>query len=114
MLGVELKGLTAKSVSTAYRNKAKDCHPDQHGSAKLQDWARISWANECLKAWVEKHPPEVASDTTALALDGPPCRACGGTGRIPINGGSFGRPLTMQCVMCRGMGVVEKQEDDSD
>lgn len=114
VLGVELEGLTPKAIQSAYRTKAKACHPDQHGNAKLQEWAKVSWANECLKVWAAKHPPEQPSDSHALALDGPPCRVCKGEGRVPVNQGMFSKPLTMQCVMCRGQGVIEKQEDDSD
>lgn len=114
VLGVELAGLTAASLNSAYRTKAKECHPDHHGTAKLPVWARVSWAKECLDQWVEKHPATVQdNDSTEICLTGD-CRACGGSGRVRVGSGRFGAPLTMQCVICRGLGTVEPEEIDND
>lgn len=111
VLGVSLEGLALETVNKAYRNKAKECHPDQHGSAKLKQWASVSWAKECLTGWVTKHPPEPASDVPSVDLrNGPVCGACGGSGRVTVgfNG------LTMWCVLCRGQGVIQPEEVDND
>lgn len=99
ILGVELASLTPEVMKTAYRTKAKDCHPDSHDNP--EQWARVSWAKECLERWLQSVP------ASAVAVAGPTersCRACGGVGRIPIAGKGFGKPMTMQCVMCNGSG----------
>lgn len=113
VLGVELPSLTAEVLKKAYRDKAKECHPDHHGNGKLPMWARVSWAQECLKRWLKQTPPQPQQQTLDVALTGD-CRACSGTGRVHVGSGRFGKPLTMQCVICRGLGTVEPEEDDHD
>lgn len=103
VLGVELNGLTPSILGRAYKNKAKECHPDRHGSERLKQWAGVSWANECLKHWLERTPPVEAQELVKTG----DCRACNGTGRVeaaPPSG--FGKPVTMQCVMCEGHGSM--------
>jgi DnaJ-class molecular chaperone len=108
-LNVGLDSLTTSTLNRAFRAKAKLCHPDYHGTKKLYLWARISWAKECLIRWLEQNP------TTEERPGFKPgdCRACGGSGRVTV-GKSFGRPLTMMCVLCRGQGTVEPEEIDLD
>jgi DnaJ-class molecular chaperone len=110
VLEVELSGLTSSMVRRAYRQKAKDCHPDHHGTSKLQEWSRVSWAKEVLMCWVEKHPSEQPVYEVAQRGD---CRACEGTGRVKVVQRGFGKPLTMACVICKGLGTVilEEQSD---
>lgn len=113
VLGIELTCLTKKVLGSAYRAKAMECHPDHHGTAKLQQWARVSWAREALRIWIEKHPPvEQPKDITKTG----DCRACEGTGRVKVvrQRGSFGKPLTMACVICKGLGTVILEEHDED
>jgi len=110
VLEVELNILTSKMLGKAYKKKAKECHPDHHGSEKLHMWARVSWAKDCLVIWLEKrhpltHEPEIKPGD---------CRACGGTGRANVRRSGFGTPLTMECVICRGLGTILPQEDDGD
>jgi DnaJ-class molecular chaperone len=113
VLGVELTGLTPRALGQAYRSKAKDCHPDHHGSTQLGLWARVSWAKECLERWVAAHPKDPPVEA-AVALRGG-CRACDGTGRVTVpQAKRFGPPLTMSCVICRGLGTVIPDEDDHD
>lgn len=113
VLGVELTGLTPDALGKAYKLKAKECHPDHHGSDKLQQWARVSWANDCLKFWIKKHPP-VVSEEQEIVLTGD-CRACKGTGRVEIKRTvGFNKPMTMACIICRGSGSVEPEEHDHD
>lgn len=109
VLEVELKGLTSSIIGDAFRKKAKECHPDHHGTVKLGDWAKVSWAKECLTFWLEQNPQPVE---TELAGEGD-CRACGGTGRVKVGRG-FSKSLTMVCVICRGEGSVTPLEDDHD
>lgn len=110
VLDVKLENLTSKDVKRAYRDKAKECHPDHHGQKQLALWARVSWAKECLIFWLAQNPPR-EQDVT-LAEDA--CRACGGVGRVKVAGRRFGAPLTMACVLCKGMGTIIPEEDDHD
>src|SRR4051812_292769 len=112
VLGVELDNLTPTTLRRAYRTKTKDCHPDHHGSGQLQLWARVSWAKECLTYWLEHHPPEEAFEEPQGAGD---CRACKGPGRVVVRQTNrFGPPLTMACIICRGLGTVIPEENDHD
>lgn len=97
VLGIELAGLTPDALGKAYRNKTKECHPDRHGTTRLDLWARVSWAKECLERWLEQHPPEEQPD---VAIGD--CRACGGTGRVKFGNG-FVKAI-MWCIMCDGTG----------
>lgn len=116
ILEVELSHLTMEELGPAYRAKAKECHPDKHGTLQLQLWSRVSWAYETLKLWLKDRPadPPLHSDYGPATWDKTPgsCRACSGTGRIPINKSGFGKPLTMQCVMCRGNGSHEERDNN--
>lgn len=112
VLGLELKTLTSEGLGKAYRLKAKDCHPDHHGSSKLDMWARVSWAKECLDHYLVSHPPVTEQD---VKLEGEGnCRACEGTGRVNVRKRGFGPPLTMACIYCRGTGSLEPEEHDFD
>jgi DnaJ-class molecular chaperone len=113
ILGIELDGLGEADINRAYRIQAKDCHPDHHGSEKLEQWSRVSWAKEVLSIWAKKHPPEHEQPEPVHKGD---CRGCGGTGRVPVvrRRGSFGQPLTMACVICKGLGTVVIEENDCD
>lgn len=100
VLGICLEGLIPTTLAAAYRTKAKECHPDHHGSEKIEQWSRINWANECLKHYMKNAPlPRDVVDE----VNGD-CRACAGKGRIPVRATGFGKPLMMQCVMCQGTG----------
>ncbi len=112
ILGVKLEGLTLDEVNKKYRHKAKQCHPDYHGNKELELWSRVSWAKECLTFWVEQHPT-YEEPTPEEYVEGD-CRACGGTGRMVVARTSFGLPLTTQCVICRGLGIIIVDEDDHD
>jgi DnaJ-class molecular chaperone len=111
VLEVELDGLTSSAITSAYRAKARLCHPDHHGSTKLQEWSRVSWAKEVLGYWLAKRPETVEQASSA---DGPPCIACNGKGRLPIIRRGFGTPLTVQCATCKGLGTVIAEENDID
>jgi len=111
LLGVDLPTLTTDEVNRAFREKAKNCHPDHHGVTELERWSRISWAKECLTHWLRQRPTPTPEDLTAT---GPTCRNCGGTGRIKVARRRFGAPLTMACQPCRGIGTLEPEEDDHD
>lgn len=110
ILGVGLDTLTTDALGKAYRSKAKECHPDHHGSTKLQLWARISWAQECLERWLKQHPVQ---DTETVFEKGD-CRACEGTGRVKVRSGNYRAALTMACIVCKGIGTVIPEEDDHD
>lgn len=111
VLGVELDGLTPDAIGQAYRKKTKECHPDHHGTTKLKQWSEVSWAKECLTHWIKQNPPVQSSEIIGEG----DCRACGGTGRVKVGTGSrFGKPLTMQCVICQGEGSVTPKENDSE
>jgi len=107
-LGVELATLTPSVLTRAYRNKAKECHPDHHGPKHLSQWARISWSKDALTLWLKQNPPPAPS------LEAGACRACGGTGKIRIKRTGFGVPLSMMCVLCRGTGSGKPEENDID
>lgn len=111
VLGVVLEGLTEEALNKAYRDKAKLCHPDHHGPSKLDVWAKVSWAKECLTFWIEQHPEPLPVEERQGDGD---CRACEGTGRVNVRKRGFGTPLTMACLICRGMGTVLPEEDDGD
>lgn len=111
VLEVELNSLTSSALGKAYRQKAKECHPDHHGPDKLSTWARVDWANSALKNWLEQHPDPHPSQEITNTGD---CRACGGTGRIKVSPKGFGTGLTMQCMMCKGLGTVIPEENDSE
>jgi DnaJ-class molecular chaperone len=114
-LGLELDELTDSKLKKAYRDAAKSCHPDQHGSDKLSEWARISWANDCLKHWLKHAAPKPTESPTGKEVMNPDaCRSCDGSGRINVRQRGFGKPLTMQCVMCEGEGVLLPKEIDGD
>ena len=112
VLSLTLLGLDEAALKAAYRTKAKACHPDHHGADKLNEWSRVSWAYEVLKHWIQQHPPEDSKPDEQLAEGD--CRACAGTGRVDVRKTSFGSPLKMQCVMCRGLGTLIQEENDSD
>lgn len=110
VLGITtLDGLTTETVNRAFRDKAKGCHPDHHGITQLEQWSKVSWAKEVLCGWVEKHPPEQTEIN-----DGETCRNCQGEGRIKVRSSGFGKPLTVQCSICRGNGTISKEENDAD
>lgn len=111
VLGVKLDELTHDSLKSAYKGKAKECHPDHHGNAKLEMWSKVSWANDCLKHWLQTHR-DIPHHEPEVALGD--CRACGGTGRVNVVKRGFGAPLTMGCVMCRGLGSITPEENDGD
>jgi len=113
VLGVELDTLTAESLKKAYRDAAKKCHPDHHGTALIQDWSRVSWANEVLGHWLKTHPSQDLVEAPQIVVENA-CRACGGTGRVPVARSSFGRPLTMMCVLCEGTGEIIRREEASE
>jgi DnaJ-class molecular chaperone len=100
ILGVELETLDTDGLGAAYREASKLCHPDS-GTNNPEQWARISWAKECLTRWFEKRPkqaPTVMSEGN--------CRACSGTGRVDVGQRSFGKAVTLMCVMCNGSGTL--------
>lgn len=101
-LGVELDTLSPDSLSKAYRTKARESHPDS-GQYDPEKWARVSWSKEVLVRWLERQPAE---ERQAVVAKGD-CRACGGTGRVPVKRAGFGKPMTLQCVMCNGSGSIE-------
>lgn len=109
-LGVSLDGLTSDALGKAYRRMAKECHPDHHKNDKLSQWARVSWAKECLEKWLERQPQEITDEPTG---DGS-CRACNGSGRVNVRKRGFGKPLTMACIVCKGLGTVVAEENDCD
>lgn len=111
ILDVSLEGLTSDMLGSAYRVKAKACHPDHHGQSCMEQWSRVSWANECLKLWLARPQTYTAPPTLPK---GPDCLRCGGTGRIAMKRRGFGAPTTMACVNCRGVGSVEPEENDID
>jgi hypothetical protein len=100
ILGVEIETLDAAILGKAFRIKAKGIHPDvaTYDAAK---WAELEWAKECLKRWLERAPPPAQSEP-----EKGDCTACGGVGRIPVKSSGFGKPMTVQCVMCLGSGAV--------
>lgn len=106
-LGVELDGLTPSILKRAYRDKAKECHPDHHGTKRLSQWALISWSKEALTHWLKQNP------SPAPSLEAGACRACGGTGKVQV-GRSFRSPLSMMCVLCRGTGSNKLEENHVD
>lgn len=110
VLEVELNSLTSSALSKAYKKKAKECHPDHHKSERLSMWARVSWAKDCLTMWLERNPMPVAEPEVKQG----DCRACGGTGRVNARRAGFGTPLTMSCVVCKGLGTVIPEENDGD
>ncbi len=112
VLALDLLGLTTDKVKSAYRTHAKACHPDHHGARELQRWSRVSWAYEVLKHWAAQNPIEENIPDEGLSEGN--CRACAGTGRVAVRRGGFTKPLTMMCVMCRGMGELIPEENDGD
>jgi hypothetical protein len=136
VLGVELDTLTEDEVKKSYRDKAKDCHPDYHGNTQLQLWARISWAKDChpdyhgntqlqlwariswakdcLSHWLASRPQQQPEVEELARGELGNCRACGGDGRVKVVSSGFGKPLTMMCVMCRGSGFIEPEENDGE
>lgn len=111
VLDIDLATLDSAALNAAYRAKARDCHPDHHGNEKLEQWSRVSWAKEVLGYWLAKRPEPVSE---AQVVDGPPCVVCGGAGRLPIVRRGFGKPLTVQCATCKGLGTVIPEENDID
>jgi DnaJ-class molecular chaperone len=111
ILGLQLPELTELQVARAFREMAKECHPDQHGYGKLEEWSNISWAKEVLTHWVKKHP---ADEGKAAIFKGGDCLNCLGTGRVKVRKSGFGIPLTVQCAACRGLGTIINEENDSD
>lgn len=101
VLGVELDTLNPDTLSKAYRTLSREHHPDAaRDQYEPETWARISWAKEVLVRWLERLPPP---ETEFEKGD---CRACAGTGRVPVKKVGFGKPMTLQCVMCNGSGDV--------
>lgn len=113
VLGVELAGLTLEDVTRAYRSKAKECHPDklEQGAPTSIEWARLSWAKECLAHWLQNRPQQTSDSRVA---PGPQCLRCKGAGRLKVPGRSFGVVLNIMCDTCRGTGTLEAVEDDHD
>lgn len=105
--------LTPATLKGAYRTKAKECHPDYHGTNRLKEWSDLSWAKVILDELVKREAPAPCA-STEIANTGD-CRACGGSGRVDVRTASrFGKPLTMQCVMCEGMGTILPREKTGD
>ena len=103
-LGVELETLSPDSLSKAYRTASAKHHPDAARDLfNAEKWARVSWAKEVLVRWLERQPP---LEREAVENKGD-CRACGGTGRVPVKRTGFGKPMTLHCVMCNGSGALE-------
>ena len=101
ILGVELDSLTPNVLSGAYRQAAAAAHPDAAcENYDAQRWASVSWAKEVLIRWLERREKEEP------AAHADKCRACDGLGRIPVSRATFGKPMTMLCVMCKGNGVL--------
>lgn len=101
-LGVELEGLNPDSLSKAYRTLSREHHPDvARDLYNPEKWARISWAKEVLVRWLERAVVEASKE-----IPKGDCRACGGAGRITVKRAGFGKPMTLQCVMCQGTGDV--------
>lgn len=107
VLGVDSKELTPKGLDRAYRIKAKTCHPDHHGTSKLETWAKVSWAKECLARWLQTRP--VQEEATSIAINA--CRTCKGEGRVPVKRAGFGEPLSMICIVCKGEGELLTSEN---
>lgn len=112
VLAVELNSLTVSILARAYRSKAKECHPDHHGSEKLQMWARVSWACECLKNWLEHTQPVKEAEGTDIQVTGD-CRACNGSGRVRLRKtAGFSPSLTIICILCNGAGTLSIDRDN--
>ena len=112
IFGLAREELTEEAMKRVYRAKAKECHPDKHGTDRLQEWSRLDWAKTILTELLKQSPPPAAEPVASPVTVGD-CRACGGSGRVPINKGF--RPMTMQCVMCEGQGtIVPKEKSDGD
>ena len=55
VLEIEPKA-TKEQVESAFRQKARECHPDLHpeDKAKAREWARLSWARETMLLLIEE------------------------------------------------------------
>lgn len=102
VLDLELEGLTKQMVTGAYRNAAKECHPDT-GTFDPARWNAIGQAQKVLLDWLERRARALAPP----AGPGGNCRACSGTGRIKQGLSK----LQMLCVMCGGSGNTEKEKE---
>ena len=108
ILGVSLQELTPDALSKAYREKAREHHPDSADTFDQQKWAGVSWAKEVLVRWLEQRTATGTPVGDAERMIGD-CRACGGVGRVQVaNPRGFGsKGVSLQCVMCEGTGSAE-------
>jgi DnaJ-class molecular chaperone len=95
ILHVMLDGLTPELLKGAYRDEAKETHPDAGGSAEA--FARVDWAKCALEAWLEK------AEQTAPVHKQENCTLCDGKGYVIQRKGLSGG-LRRQCGRCRGTG----------
>lgn len=93
-MGLSLTTLTPELLTTAYRLKSKDCHPNGQ-TPDLAAWTRLIWAQGTLGKWLAQDDPDPVTELR------PACRACGGTGYLKT---AFG-PRRM-CRVCDGVGAM--------
>lgn len=105
ILGVEMEGLTQEEVDKAYREAAKECHPDT-GKYDAARWTKIRAAKIELTGYLKRRKAALAPSAGRGN-----CRACGGSGMVQQRSKTgFGLGVRLMCVMCGGSGNV-KQKD---
>jgi DnaJ-class molecular chaperone len=97
-------GYGKDDVVAAYRNLAKECHPDKGGD--IAKFTEIDRAKCILLKWLETP----ASQEVVFVK--PDCPNCKGIGRIKIRKG-FGI-LTITCGRCQGSGDADWDADVQD
>lgn len=86
-LGVSLDDLSYAALTSAYRARARQAHPDAPGG-NADAWRRLKRAHDLLGEWLRQN----------RHVEGE-CKECGGTGRTKT------KPVRW-CPACRGKGVT--------
>lgn len=95
-LAVSLLGLTADSLSTAFKKRARETHPDVGGNQA--DFLKTVQAKSVLDEYATKAPsPETAVQSQR-------CPACNGRGKVQkVHGFAV---TFLRCMKCNGKGKI--------
>lgn len=95
-LAVSLLGLTADSLSAAFKKRAKETHPDAGGNQA--DFLKTVQAKSVLEEFASKDPgPETQGQ-------GSKCDVCNGRGKIQMMRGFA--VVLLRCMNCNGRGRI--------
>lgn len=99
LLGVTLHDLSKDRIQAAFKEKAKEAHPDRGGSN--EEFVEVDRAKEILLLHLSKTKPGRRKVHKAGKQTNE-CPACGGQGRVRLHRGLHS--MVVQCGACQGTG----------